>query len=56
VNGFAGVTAAIVVTNNEQRFIVAEHLLEAGTVPPSIVLEPVGRTLLWRRIATARRM
>jgi mannose-1-phosphate guanylyltransferase/mannose-6-phosphate isomerase len=43
LEGIAGITAPIVVTNNEQRFLVAEQLREAGTVPSSIVLEPVGR-------------
>lgn len=33
VNAIAGAAAPIVVTNNEQRFIVAEQLREAGTVP-----------------------
>jgi len=43
VNAIASTAAPIVVTNNEQRFIAAEQLREAGTVPSSIVLEPVGR-------------
>jgi len=43
LNGIADVTAPIVVTNNEQRFLVAEQLREVGTAPSSIVLEPVGR-------------
>ncbi|OTP66118.1 mannose-1-phosphate guanylyltransferase/mannose-6-phosphate isomerase [Caballeronia sordidicola] len=43
LNGIAGITAPIVVTNNEQRFLVAEQLRESGTVPSAIVLEPVGR-------------
>ncbi|KAJ3473012.1 hypothetical protein NLI96_g13167 [Meripilus lineatus] len=33
----------IVVTNNEQRFLVAEQLRQVGVTPSSIVLEPVGR-------------
>ncbi|HDR9870685.1 TPA: mannose-1-phosphate guanylyltransferase/mannose-6-phosphate isomerase [Burkholderia cenocepacia] len=33
----------IVVTNNEQRFLVAEQLREVGITPSSVVLEPVGR-------------
>jgi mannose-1-phosphate guanylyltransferase / mannose-6-phosphate isomerase len=37
------VVAPIVVTNNEQRFLVAEQLREIGVTPSSIVLEPVGR-------------
>ncbi|AIO66658.1 mannose-1-phosphate guanylyltransferase/mannose-6-phosphate isomerase [Burkholderia oklahomensis] len=38
-----GVGAPIVVTNNEQRFLVAEQLRQVGIAPSSIVLEPVGR-------------
>ena len=33
----------MIVTNDEHRFIVAEQLREIGTVPKSIILEPVGR-------------
>lgn len=33
----------IVVTNNEQRFLVAEQLRQIGVVPSSIVLEPIAR-------------
>lgn len=36
-------TAPIVVTNNEQRFLVAEQLRQVDITPSSIVLEPVGR-------------
>ncbi|AOR67563.1 mannose-1-phosphate guanylyltransferase/mannose-6-phosphate isomerase [Burkholderia stabilis] len=36
-------TAPIVVTNNEQRFLVAEQLRQVNITPSSIVLEPVGR-------------
>jgi len=35
--------APAVICNNEHRFIVAEHLREAGLEPSAIVLEPVGR-------------
>ena len=35
--------APIVVTNNEQRFLVAEQLRQVNITPSSIVLEPVGR-------------
>ncbi|MEM5312032.1 mannose-1-phosphate guanylyltransferase/mannose-6-phosphate isomerase [Paraburkholderia sp. JHI869] len=38
-----GVAAPIVITNNEQRFVVAEQLRQAGVTPSSIVLEPFGR-------------
>ncbi|MDN7586454.1 mannose-1-phosphate guanylyltransferase/mannose-6-phosphate isomerase [Burkholderia seminalis] len=39
----ADVASPIVVTNNEQRFLVAEQLRKVGVTPSSIVLEPVGR-------------
>ncbi|KVX59137.1 mannose-1-phosphate guanylyltransferase/mannose-6-phosphate isomerase [Burkholderia cepacia] len=35
--------APIIVTNNEQRFLVAEQLRQVNITPSSIVLEPVGR-------------
>jgi len=35
--------APSVICNNEHRFIVAEHLRDAGLEPSAIVLEPVGR-------------
>ncbi|HEX7969128.1 MAG TPA: mannose-1-phosphate guanylyltransferase/mannose-6-phosphate isomerase [Stellaceae bacterium] len=35
--------APVVVSNDEHRFIVAEHLRLAGVRPQAIVLEPVGR-------------
>ncbi|MBO1855170.1 mannose-1-phosphate guanylyltransferase/mannose-6-phosphate isomerase [Burkholderia cenocepacia] len=35
--------APIIVTNNEQRFLVAEQLRQVDVTPSSIVLEPVGR-------------
>ncbi|WP_201316723.1 MULTISPECIES: mannose-1-phosphate guanylyltransferase/mannose-6-phosphate isomerase [unclassified Burkholderia] len=35
--------APIVVTNNDQRFLVAEQLRQVNITPSSIVLEPVGR-------------
>lgn len=43
MRGLDNVSAPIVVTNNEQRFLVAEQLREVGIHPSSIVLEPVGR-------------
>jgi mannose-1-phosphate guanylyltransferase/mannose-6-phosphate isomerase len=43
LRGIADVAAPIVVTNNEQRFLVAEQLRQVGVHPSSIVLEPVGR-------------
>lgn len=38
-----GAAAPIVVTNNEQRFLIAEQLRQVGVTPASIVLEPLGR-------------
>lgn len=43
LHGIADIAAPIVVTNNEQRFLVAEQLRQTGIEPDSIVLEPVGR-------------
>ncbi|AJY43046.1 mannose-1-phosphate guanylyltransferase/mannose-6-phosphate isomerase [Burkholderia humptydooensis] len=43
VRDVEGVSAPIVVTNNEQRFLVAEQLRQVGITPSSIVLEPMGR-------------
>ncbi|WP_186172668.1 mannose-1-phosphate guanylyltransferase/mannose-6-phosphate isomerase [Burkholderia gladioli] len=37
------VSQPIIVTNDEQRFLVAEQLRRTGITPSSIVLEPVGR-------------
>lgn len=38
-----GAGAPIVITNDAQRFLVAEQLREIGVVPGRVVLEPVGR-------------
>lgn len=38
-----GVAAPLVLTNDEQRFLVAEQLRQIGKTPACIVLEPVGR-------------
>ncbi|MBU9401243.1 mannose-1-phosphate guanylyltransferase/mannose-6-phosphate isomerase [Burkholderia multivorans] len=38
-----GMRDPIIVTNNEQRFLVAEQLRQVAVTPASIVLEPVGR-------------
>jgi mannose-1-phosphate guanylyltransferase/mannose-6-phosphate isomerase len=35
--------APIIVSNNEQRFIVSEQLRKVGIKPASVILEPVGR-------------
>ena len=42
LDGLANVAAPCVVSNDEQRFMVAEQLLELG-VRGRIILEPVGR-------------
>lgn len=39
----SGAGAPIVITNAEQRFLVAEQLRSIGVTPAAIVLEPVGR-------------
>lgn len=41
--GNAGLTAPIVVCNEDHRFLVAEHLRAIGAVGSRILLEPVGR-------------
>ncbi|KVA43199.1 mannose-1-phosphate guanylyltransferase/mannose-6-phosphate isomerase [Burkholderia cepacia] len=38
-----GASAPIIVTNNDQRFLVAEQLRQVNITPSTIVLEPVGR-------------
>ncbi|MGF6261506.1 mannose-1-phosphate guanylyltransferase/mannose-6-phosphate isomerase [Paraburkholderia youngii] len=43
LRGIDGVTAPIVVTNNEQRFLVAEQLRQVDVGSASIVLEPASR-------------
>lgn len=43
LRGIADVAAPIVITNNDQRFLVAEQLREVAISPSSIVLEPIGR-------------
>jgi mannose-1-phosphate guanylyltransferase/mannose-6-phosphate isomerase len=43
LRNISDIAAPIVVTNNEQRFLVAEQLREVAVNPSSIVLEPVGR-------------
>lgn len=43
LNGMLDVAAPIVITNAEQRFLVAEQLRSVNVSPSSIVLEPVGR-------------
>ncbi len=37
------ITPPIVVTSNEQRFLVAEHLRQIDVTPSAVVLEPVSR-------------
>src|SRR6185295_18569817 len=41
--GVADLGAPLVVCNESHRFLVAEQLLERGTKPQAILLEPVGR-------------
>jgi mannose-1-phosphate guanylyltransferase/mannose-6-phosphate isomerase len=43
LRGISDTVAPIVITNNDQRFLVAQQLREVGVVPSSIVLEPVQR-------------
>ena len=43
LEGIEGVSPAVVVCNEEHRFLVAEHMRELGKSPLSIILEPVGR-------------
>ena len=43
LSNIGDVQRPIVVTNNEQRFLVAEQFRQVGVPPSSIVLEPVGR-------------
>ncbi|RKP47728.1 mannose-1-phosphate guanylyltransferase/mannose-6-phosphate isomerase [Pararobbsia silviterrae] len=43
LHGIADIAPPIVLTNNAQRFLVAEQLRQIHVKPSSIVLEPVGR-------------
>ncbi|NIF70251.1 mannose-1-phosphate guanylyltransferase/mannose-6-phosphate isomerase [Burkholderia sp. Ap-962] len=43
LSGIPTIAQPIVVTNEEQRFLVAEQLRQVGVSPASIVLEPIGR-------------
>lgn len=43
LDGLPGVQPALVVCNEEHRFLVAEQLREIGKTPVNIILEPVGR-------------
>lgn len=43
LNTLPDAKAPIVITNNEQRFLVAEQLRQIRISPSSIILEPVGR-------------
>jgi mannose-1-phosphate guanylyltransferase / mannose-6-phosphate isomerase len=43
LEGVDGIAAPIIVTNNEQRFLVAEQMRQTGVQPSAIVLEPFGR-------------
>jgi mannose-1-phosphate guanylyltransferase/mannose-6-phosphate isomerase len=43
LEGVANVGAPVVVCNESHRFMVAEQMLQLGTKPGAIILEPVGR-------------
>ena len=43
LDGMEGVSAPVIVCNEEHRFLVAEQLREIGTNPGSVILEPAGR-------------
>ncbi|WP_186163154.1 mannose-1-phosphate guanylyltransferase/mannose-6-phosphate isomerase [Burkholderia gladioli] len=43
VAGVPDVEAPIVISNNEQRFIISEQLRSVGITPSAVVLEPLGR-------------
>ncbi len=43
IAGLSGVTAPLVVCNEEHRFMVAEQLRAVGIQPAGVILEPVGR-------------
>jgi mannose-1-phosphate guanylyltransferase / mannose-6-phosphate isomerase len=43
LQGIEDIASPIVVTNNEQRFLVAEQLRQVGVQPAAIVLEPAQR-------------
>ena len=43
LDGMVGVAAPLVITNDEQRFLVAEQLRQIGVKGAQVVLEPVGR-------------
>lgn len=43
LRGVAELTAPVVVSNDQHRFIVAQQLIEAGHKAEAIILEPVGR-------------
>ena len=43
IAGLNGVTAPLVVCNEEHRFMVAEQLRAVGVQPGAVILEPVGR-------------
>jgi mannose-1-phosphate guanylyltransferase/mannose-6-phosphate isomerase len=43
LRGLAGMSAPIVVANEEHRFLVAEQLRQVDATPSALILEPVGR-------------
>ncbi len=43
LDGLAGAQAPMFITNQEQRFLVAEQMRSVGIEPSAVILEPVGR-------------
>ena len=43
LQGFPGITAPLVICNNEHRFLAAEQLRAIDTTPLTLILEPFGR-------------
>ncbi|WP_047393390.1 mannose-1-phosphate guanylyltransferase/mannose-6-phosphate isomerase [Chitinibacter sp. ZOR0017] len=43
LKGLPDINSPLLISNNEQRFLVAEQLRQAGVHNPQIVLEPIGR-------------
>ncbi|MDO9081440.1 MAG: sugar phosphate nucleotidyltransferase, partial [Desulfuromonadales bacterium] len=43
LDGLAGLTAPLIVCNEEHRFLVAEQLRQIEVTPAAILLEPLGR-------------
>ena len=43
LNGLTNLQKPLIVCNEEQRFLVAQHCQQIDTISPTILLEPVGR-------------